>query len=656
MIFWFSLIFISSFFKIFADNSQHICSDLCSDESFIKSCECDHKCHIFGDCCQDIQKNLPVKNYECEIKLSAYRHVYSISKCPQSFTDENIKKQCEINELNGVLSILPVYSKLMNLTYKNVFCAYCNIENISYNELVTLEMDLSGLYSVLKDEIGFENLKENSSHLDYIIANYRKVIIFKDRLTNQRNCLKDVIDFCPHNSSYEEKRKCSSYTALRKAFGKIYKNEDCLVCNEIQSNLSLCQGNKYLSSIRDNHRKSLQILFDISDLNSYNYKLNIRKSFKTSNENLIQDNNAQNINQNNYINDTFTKGINNKTHENIKFQITDISKKYLTIIGLTISIISTLLLIVIYLNNKALRNFPGKLLICLSISLLFSQLSFLISMHLIEPTYFINFHVQNEFKNNITSEDLNLFQNIWSTCYIFGLLTHYFYLSFFLWSNILAFDLYTMLESLLKNGNKIKNEKDRRLVYYSIYGWSVPFILVVLLSFKQLIYIEEYLVYGINSCFISKPIDRLLFFILPVSILLMFNLYFLIRSIIGIKNIDRNTHQFLKKEETVIKKNKESQKSVNINKNNQNKNRIVLYFKLFFITGMSWTLGLICSFVDNIILWYMYIIFNSLQGLFIFLSFAFNSQTVRSIRTFRFIKILWEFNENSLKTSTKTKF
>ena len=115
------------------ESHESTCNDLCSDTSDFKqkTCECD-KCEIFDDCCQDMQKPILEKMYECKIRVGNNQWVYSISKCPINFSDLNIRYNCEKDEEVKILNLLPVYSEKTNLTYKNIYCANCNIENRYY--------------------------------------------------------------------------------------------------------------------------------------------------------------------------------------------------------------------------------------------------------------------------------------------------------------------------------------------------------------------------------------------------------------------------------------------------------------------------------------------------------------------------------------------
>ena len=135
----------------------------------------------------------------------------------------------------------------------------------------------------------------------------------------------------------------------------IYKNRFCAFChNESESSLFCHYGSVLFRGFTP---YSLQVLFDISELIDEEV---IDKRLRIIDGTELSEGNSQ-------AND----------EENLAAEI----KKWLTIIGLHVSIFSILALIVIYITNEALRNFPGKLLICLSISIFFSQVSFLVATY-----------------------------------------------------------------------------------------------------------------------------------------------------------------------------------------------------------------------------------------------------------------------------------
>ena len=108
--------------------------------------------------------------------------------------------------------------------------------------------------------------------------------------------------------------------------------------------------------------------------------------------------------------------------------------------------------------------------------------------------------------------------------------------------------------------------------------------------------------YAFQTCFIAEKIDLLIFFILPVSAVLFSNIFFLIHSIDSIRRVDRATKKILKKEPNENSKDcsaKVKKKKPTTQTNNQEKNRLVLFLKLFVLSGMTWILGLICTLVHK---------------------------------------------------------
>lgn len=58
-----------------------------------------------------------------------------------------------------------------------------------------------------------------------------------------------------------------------------------------------------------------------------------------------------------------------------------------------------------------------------------------------------------------------------------------------------------------------------------------------------------------------------------------------------------------------------------------------LYVRLALLMGISWVLGIVAGYIDIPELWIVFIFFNTLQGLFIFVAFTCSSKTRRVLRT-----------------------
>ena len=80
---------------------------------------------------------------------------------------------------------------------------------------------------------------------------------------------------------------------------------------------------------------------------------------------------------------------------------------------------------------------------------------------------------------------------------------------------------------------------------------------------------------------------------IPVALILIFNVFFLTRSIISIRNVDKMTSKFLKKDKdsSTTSGDISNTKNKKLKSNTSEKNRLILFFKLFILTGMTWIFG-----------------------------------------------------------------
>ena len=303
----------------------------------------------------------------------------------------------------------------------------------------------------------------------------------------------------------------------------------------------------------------------------------------------------------------------------------------------------------------------------MSISLLFSQLFFLLSSYLTEPLMAIN--EQTKCVNMFRSAQ-HLLESISnsSDCYALGLLTHYFNLSFFSWTLVMAYDLYKMFTMLSNKCERStsSNSDLKMFLRFCLFSWGFPILITLLLVTSQFVFSFK-MAYGYGSCFISNQLDKLMYFIGPVLLIILFNIYFLVQSIRSIKNVDKLKKKYLNNEESSAKSSGTKSLIESASKQNEttqsqsfaskmrklkvdfkerdkvdsiNKKRLVLFVKLFILTGMSWVFGLVASLTDFSLVWYIFVSLNSFQGLFIFFSFAFNPHTKRQLRKGRLYKMV----------------
>ena len=66
--------------------------------------------------------------------------------------------------------------------------------------------------------------------------------------------------------------------------------------------------------------------------------------------------------------------------------------------------------------------------------------------------------------------------------------------------------------------------------------------------------------------------------------------------------------------------------------NDGNKRLFLIYVKLTTIMGFTWIFGFAATFADLPVLWYIFVVLNTLQGLFICLAFVFTKNVFKLFR------------------------
>ena len=580
----FSLILGIFFIALKKTNSKK-CHDKCSQTiRYFDNCRCDDQCHIYNDCCVDklanYDENLGMK---CNIKLNSNKYMYSVEKCAAWWLKENptlasVQNKCEIssyvssaitsNPYQAFFNFIPVYSHQNNLTYKNINCAKCNLRNMDKKELRFFSVDSSS-------DLPFRTESELLTIIDQLIKgkenqdSYVEIRFIEPNDTgNYRECIKNIEE-CPNgekNSSLIE--MCKNQTALRYTVDTtVYKNEFCAMCNGISPKSLHCFDQKARSPVAPKNQ-NLQILFDLSDLTD-EFEISLRFVLNNAQMTLFENmsksgmciNGIDEWNKNSFICKSYR--LKKRLCDGKESLFNYSFKMYLTVVGQLISIFSLILLLLLYFSSKLLRNLPGKILICMCLALLLSQFFFLLSTYGATPYDTCdNDQVTNSFAVNSFTTHKQIFSKIALIidCYIYGILTHYFYLSFFVWSNIMAYDLYIMFMAMsfsgkgksrknLRASESTSEENNNLLLKYMFFGWIAPFSLVFALWFSQFVF--KNMAYGFRKCYISNQIDLLVFMALPVTIMLTLNCYYLVCSIKSIMSVDKMSKKYLRKEESV---------------------------------------------------------------------------------------------------------
>ncbi|KAF4520664.1 hypothetical protein B566_EDAN006340 [Ephemera danica] len=186
--------------------------------------------------------------------------------------------------------------------------------------------------------------------------------------------------------------------------------------------------------------------------------------------------------------------------------------------------------------------------------------------------------------------------------------TYFFLMAAFFWLNVMAFDIWWTFRRM-----RTSQASRKKLAWYCIYACVMPTsLLVITLIMELTVTLEEHMEYqpgiGQNKCWFQNKTTEFIYFNGPVAIILAFNLLFFILTAIKLV--------FLWKEGAAL----ENGESRTHNRKNKDKQRFVMYLKLFIVMGLSWSLEILSWAIggpDES--WYVTDSINLLQGLWIFI-------------------------------------
>ncbi|XP_054157146.1 probable G-protein coupled receptor Mth-like 3 [Oppia nitens] len=260
---------------------------------------------------------------------------------------------------------------------------------------------------------------------------------------------------------------------------------------------------------------------------------------------------------------------------------------------LGISCICLTMHLLVYGFVPKLRNTPGKCLMSLSLALLSGAVFFVLSLH-IEPSP--------------TS----------SLCISVAIIRLYSFLAAFFWMNVLAYDVYKTFTRALKfkiSIIKLKAQENSKFLVYSLYGWLMPALIVSATLVLQINIPDDSPYnpsYGRVTCGISHIAPILMFFFIPVSIILTVNVGLFIVTAMKLKRCAEETRFATR-----------SKAKVTV--------RLVLYMKLLTMLGVTWIFWFIALFTQTPVFTYPTIVLHGLNGAFIFVSFTVKRNVYRLI-------------------------
>ena len=651
------------------------CAGSCTFGSAFEQCRCDGDCVLYGDCCADRNATCPTSvgatelearnyNYECRLLIADEdvdkRYVWMVSTCPDGFAQMGPSEDLTVqNCISDSASLaLPVTDRNTGAVFKNEYCAACNgvTDYVSWSyQLLCLDV----FQEVITNNSGVitqEDLNEYCSFGMYLPPTGLAV-------ADARDCY-PVLDTCPINElpgldlenttglAYQAiVEMCASGPQNLAGTGRFslppaYRNLYCALCDgvpadrvncflplrlgggpggipytlfldvngggliatsaDVTTTVSVsCTGGQVYDITSDQCRDTIVCFNGVegtdcsSECNESLIELNETDSFRYAGDgSVFFANQVLEVEFNTsrgfpVVCINFTE--NGTELVNMTITIYSYPEAYfiLTYIGCSLSVIACVLLLVTYGLFKELRTLPSRIVMNLAVAIIIGNLLILLG-------------------GPVAAAFLTI-----QLCASVAILLHYFFLSQFSWMSIISFEMArTFYRAYKLQTAESKGFKRNLLVAYVSIGWGTPLIITVVTIIVNST-TDGLVLYGIQedgtlgSCWINHLKSSVVAFIAPLAMALLFNFATFVITLVFICVAARSKAKFSK---------------------DKNIPYIRLTLAVFSISGLTWLFGLLAIFSSAAWTWYPFIVFNSLQGLFIFLVFLATKRVIMLYR------------------------
>ncbi|RWS08920.1 G-protein coupled receptor Mth2-like protein [Dinothrombium tinctorium] len=660
-----------------------------------RNCACDKNCAIFGDCCINAKYVglMPTfrQKWECR-EMRQFGGIYMRSSCPPNFKNFILKTKCENDTLpSDPLSSLPVTNVQSKITYKNIHCALCNddFRNVTFwnpriecKDLPAYNRTFGNLTEsfILQNLVYFEENNRWGVNLDFPYWCDIDPVFPEILLHHLRFCKSGLISDCPKNWKDENVRKaCNSYQALVYDIGKTkFWNPHCALCNGVHAtNTSrlICRPvegrdkESDLDSRSSFNPTAFALLFDVNSFSSGNnivgqkvmcsrdyqvydpflkfcrnifcgfedYKLLkgkcIRQENKSRNEmqqtsrshkDAANFNRSQAMHSSEFIScpkieineENFFVLKNNSVYIKLysklfsEWKYSDDGKSILvcsslastsskfdfgleivTNIGLLLSIVCLSLHLTAFFFVSEIRNLSGFNLASFSFALIVAYSCF------------------------ITSQ-LTTVQKSITYCKALAIVMYYFFFLSFQWMSVMSFDVWRTLRQATIELRIPTGKQKLRFTLYTLYcalsTAAIVSLAVTADQYPNLVPLHYQPSFGTNQrCWFAHRKSLIVFFFAPVGLIILSNAaFFVLTALIIVRN-------------NCVSATKTT---------NSSRKNFKLYLRLCSLMGLSWIAGFLATLADNIYLWYLFVLLNTSQGLFIFLSFTCNKKVINSLK------------------------
>ena len=188
--------------------------------------------------------------------------------CSLNWRDETLRHKCQNQDLTDLLNHLPVFDKIRNITYRNIFCAKCNgVKHVTYWKLTVA---CGKMFNVSKYKLSNMNFRQKNCSAQVFPNEYQR--------RGLKNCvqrLQDCSDVTKEKNETHCQKECLRYAFpvcyMYKGIMTRFRNIQCAICHGLDSRTlrANCKSEHTGSQLIP----SLTIFFDFQSTSKYEIKV-----------------------------------------------------------------------------------------------------------------------------------------------------------------------------------------------------------------------------------------------------------------------------------------------------------------------------------------------------------------------------------------------
>lgn len=602
--------------------------------------------------------------------------VFLVDRCPAG-TDELLADRCDGDASPTYLMDIPVFSRSSGVGYANIFCAKCHNDT----DILKFNMSISCIDSV-NSTTEVENMTYHGGELRWSSAASEEtgeekycLLDVAFPLSVGRWCEPELVGACREDWPVQKHvRRCSAYNFYVQTKDYVYRNRDCALCNGVPADEIQCLplftlGTRFGPQSLPSLTELFEVKGDCRDDEIWDvlYRRCEHVScgffFTLVDGKCVWRNKTMPVNGQPYLNEScfvmeFSQNFSivfpnqsiyiNETQHLYHFgeyefngswvRVCDETENWTPIMHvissvlILISLVCLILHMAIFIALPKRRNIPSMNLFSMTISLFMAEFLFVTFFHL---------------KINHIS------------CVVTGVLMYYFLCVSFLWMNAMSIDIFRTFYS-----NTYRTKSMAVFTQYSLYAWLLPLVGVMAAVVVDQVWPESLFApqFGTVKCWLNNKWGLVAFFTFPSGVIILANMILYMVSVHNIytqmksgemaSSTIRKNGSFkyagpTPRNENSVKLSSTDKKVSSVPREKQNGDsdshrykerlrdrlsrglcsrkkqrvRLILYSKLALMMGMTWVFAFFSIHTKSIVFEYLFIVFNGLQGTFIFVSF-----------------------------------